>query len=114
MQDGALPTAGAPEGDAPAKVPAVPWDRSGHSPAAGTPFSPSSCYDIVLLLLCFSPGAFSSSPLPHPAATRQKLRSEPAGVGRAAGRGKHPAAPPVAGQGEGWQPPVPVATSNLV
>lgn len=49
-----------------------PTSRSGHPPAAGTLSSPSSCYDIALLLPCFSPGAFSSSPLPHQAATRRR------------------------------------------
>lgn len=49
-----------------------PTSKSGHPPAAGTLSSPSSCYDIALLLPCFSPGAFSSSPLPHQAATRRR------------------------------------------
>lgn len=92
-----------------------PGTGQGHLPAAGTPSSPSSCYDIVLLLLCFSPGAFSSSPLPHPAETRWKSPGQSQQVqGRAGGRGEHPAASSMAGQGAGWQPPVPVATSDVV
>lgn len=81
------------------EVPAVPWDRWGHPPAAGTPSSPSSCYDIVLLLLCFSLGAFSSSLLPHPATTRQRNPDQSQEVwAGAGGRGKHMAAPPLAEQ----------------
>lgn len=75
------------------EVPAMPWDRLEHPPAAGTPSSPSSCYDIVLLLLCFSPGAFSSSPLPHPATRRQRNPDQSQQLwAEAGGRGEHVAA----------------------
>lgn len=81
------------------EVPAVSWDRLGHPPAAGTPSSPSSCYDIVLPLLCFSPGAFSSSLLPHPAITRQRNPDQSQQMwDGAGGRGEHVAAPAMAGQ----------------